>query len=32
MANVLPKGAYVENAVNATKKELELECDYEMEA
>eukprot|EP00889_Picochlorum_renovo_P002246 jgi/Picre1/29276/NNA_004668.t1 len=34
VANVLPKGMYVENAVAVAKKELALECDYryEMEA
>lgn len=28
VANVLPKGLYVENAVKVAKKELALECDY----
>lgn len=31
VANVLPKGAYVEQAVAVAKKELALECDYRNE-
>ena len=31
VANVLPKGMYVENAVAVAKKELALECDYRYE-
>lgn len=32
VANVLPKGLYVENAVTVAKRELALECDYRYEA
>lgn len=32
VANVLPKGLYVENAVAVAKRELALECDYRYEA
>ena len=32
VANILPKGMYVENAVKVAKKELALECDYTYEA
>ncbi len=31
VANLLPKGLYVENAVSVAKKELALECDYSYE-
>ena len=31
VANILPKGAYVEQAVKVAKKELALECDYRNE-
>lgn len=31
MANVLPKGLFVDNVVKVMKKELALECDYEYE-
>ena len=31
VANILPKGMYVENAVTVAKKELSLECDYRYE-
>ena len=31
VANVLPKGMYVENAVKVAKRELALECDYRFE-
>lgn len=32
VANILPKGLYVENAVRVAKRELALECDYRHEA
>lgn len=32
VANLLPKGLYVENAVKVAKKELAMECDYRHEA
>ncbi|KAF5838123.1 ABC1 family-domain-containing protein [Dunaliella salina] len=32
VANILPKGLYVENAVAVAKRELALECDYSWEA
>lgn len=32
VANILPRGLYVENAVAVAKKELALECDYHYEA
>ena len=32
VANLLPRGLYVENAVAVAKKELALECDYTYEA
>lgn len=32
VANLLPRGLYVENAVNVAKKELAMECDYTYEA
>eukprot|EP00878_Enallax_costatus_P015605 GHUV01016345.1.p1 GENE.GHUV01016345.1~~GHUV01016345.1.p1 ORF type:complete len:333 (+),score=72.48 GHUV01016345.1:401-1399(+) len=32
IANILPKGLYVENAVRVAKRELALECDYTYEA
>ncbi|KAG7673327.1 hypothetical protein Ndes2526B_g03232 [Nannochloris sp. 'desiccata'] len=32
VANLLPRGLYVENAVAVAKKELALECDYHYEA
>ncbi|PSC71114.1 aarF domain-containing kinase 4 [Micractinium conductrix] len=31
VANILPKGLYVENAVKVAKRELKLECDYRYE-
>ncbi|EFN54887.1 hypothetical protein CHLNCDRAFT_24033, partial [Chlorella variabilis] len=31
VANVLPRGLYVENAVRVAKRELKLECDYRYE-
>ncbi|GAB4819196.1 hypothetical protein N2152v2_006242 [Parachlorella kessleri] len=31
IANILPKGLYVENAVKVAKRELALECDYRYE-
>ncbi|KAG2498015.1 hypothetical protein HYH03_004273 [Edaphochlamys debaryana] len=32
VANILPRGMYVENAVKVAKRELALECDYTYEA
>lgn len=32
LANILPKGLYVESAVKVAKRELALECDYTYEA
>lgn len=32
VANLLPKGMYVENAVTVAKRELAMECDYRYEA
>ncbi len=32
VANILPKGMYVEQAVKVAKRELKLECDYTYEA
>ncbi|GBF99518.1 aarF domain-containing kinase [Raphidocelis subcapitata] len=32
VANVLPRGLFVENAARVAKRELKLECDYEYEA
>eukprot|EP00884_Botryococcus_braunii_P002081 jgi/Botrbrau1/11874/Bobra.126_2s0009.1 len=32
VANVLPKGMYIENAAKVAKRELALECDYQYEA
>jgi hypothetical protein len=31
LANILPRGLYVENAVSVAKRELRLECDYRYE-